>query len=70
MDNSHQAFKTSTALGGAVLRVRDREVLGRMRGIQASYPAHGRGGYLKKLLKVLGLVAVSRPRPYGLLARL
>jgi perosamine synthetase len=66
---SFGTLKTSTALGGAVLRVRDREVLGRMRGIQASYPAHGRGGYLKKLLKVLGLVAVSRPRPYGLLAR-
>ena len=39
-----------------------------MRGIQASYPSQGRGGYLKKLLDVLGLVAVSRPCPYGLLA--
>jgi dTDP-4-amino-4,6-dideoxygalactose transaminase len=66
---SFGTLKTSTALGGAVLRVRDREVLGRMRGIQASYPSHGRGVYLKKLFKVLGLVAVSRPRPYGLLAR-
>jgi perosamine synthetase len=66
---SFGTLKTSTALGGAVLRVRDREVLSRMRGIQASYPSQGRGGYLKKLLKVLGLVAVSRPGPYGLLAR-
>jgi dTDP-4-amino-4,6-dideoxygalactose transaminase len=66
---SFGTLKTSTALGGAVLRVRDREVLGRMRGIQASYPTQGRGGYLMKLLKVLGLVAVSRPRPYGLLGR-
>src|SRR5215211_621319 len=66
---SFGTLKTSTALGGAVLRVRDREVLGRMRGIQASYPTQGRGGYLKKLLKVLGLVAGSRPRPYGMLAR-
>jgi perosamine synthetase len=66
---SFGTLKTSTALGGAVLRVRDREVLGRMRGIQASYPTQGRGVYLKKLLKVLGLVAVSRPRPYGSLAR-
>src|ERR671911_1668278 len=66
---SFGTLKTSTALGGAVLRVRDEEVLGRMRGIQASYPTQGRGGYLKKLLKVLGLVAVSRPRPYGVLAR-
>jgi dTDP-4-amino-4,6-dideoxygalactose transaminase len=66
---SFGTLKTSTALGGAVLRVRDREALGRMRGIQASYPSQGRGVYSKKLLKVLGLVAVSRPRPYGLLAR-
>src|SRR5215210_7148486 len=65
---SFGTLKTSTALGGAVLLVRDREVLARMRGIQASYPLQSRGGYLKKLLEVLGLVAVSRPRPYGLLA--
>jgi|SRR5215207_6909849 len=65
---SFGTLKTSTTLGGAVLRVRDREVLCRMRGIQASYPSQGRGGYLKKLLKVLGLVAGSRPRSYGLLA--
>jgi perosamine synthetase len=66
---SFGTLKTSSALGGAVLRVRDREVLCRMRGIQASYPTQGRGAYLKKLLKVLGLIAVSRPRPYGVLAR-
>src|SRR5215217_6142879 len=66
---SFGTLKTATALGGAVLRVREREALGRMRGIQASYPSQGRGVYSKKLLKVLGLVAVSRPRPYGLLAR-
>ena len=66
---SFGTLKTSTALGGAILRVRDREVLGRMRWIQASYPSQGRGGYLKKLLKILGLVAVSRPGLYGLLAR-
>jgi perosamine synthetase len=64
---SFGTLKTSTALGGAVLRVRDKEVLGRMREVQASYPSQGRGVYLKKLLKVLGLVAVSRPRSYGLL---
>jgi perosamine synthetase len=66
---SFGTLKTSTALGGAILRVRDREVLDRMRWIQASYPSQGWGGYLTKLLKVLGLVAVSRPGPYGLLAR-
>src|ERR687897_1811816 len=66
---SFGTLKTSTALGGAILRVRDREVLDRMRWIQASYPSQGRGGYLKKLLKILGLAAVSRPGLYGLLAR-
>jgi perosamine synthetase len=66
---SFGTLKTSTALGGAVLRVRDREALRRMREIQAAYPVQRRGEYLKKLLKVLGLVAVSRPRPYGLLVR-
>jgi perosamine synthetase len=66
---SFGTLKTSTALGGAILRVRDKETLGKMRGIQASYPSQGRGAYLKKLLGVLGLVAVSRPRPYGLLSR-
>jgi len=66
---SFGTLKTSTALGGAILRVRDREVLDRMRWIQASYPSQGRREYLKKLLKVLGLVAVSRPGLYGLLAR-
>ena len=66
---SFGTLKTSTALGGAVLRVRDRDVLRGMREIQASYPVQRRGEYLKKLLKVLGLVVVSRPRPYGLLVR-
>jgi perosamine synthetase len=66
---SFGTLKTSTALGGAVLRVRDGEVLGRMRDIQASYPLQGRMGYLQKLLKAFVVVAVSRPRPYGLLAR-
>ena len=66
---SFGTLKTSAALGGAILRVRDREVLGRMRRIQAFYPPQGRGAYLKKLLRVLGLLAVSRPQPYGLVSR-
>jgi hypothetical protein len=66
---SFGTLKTSTALGGAVLRVRDRGTLRKMRHVQAGYPVQGRGPYLKKLLKALGLVTVSRPRPYGLLVR-
>ncbi len=66
---SFGTLKTSTALGGAILRVRDRGVLRKMREVQSGYPVQRRGPYLEKLLKALGLVAVSRPRPYGLLAR-
>ncbi|MGH3145980.1 MAG: aminotransferase class V-fold PLP-dependent enzyme [Rubrobacter sp.] len=66
---SFGTLKTSTALGGAVLRVRNEEVITRMRGIRADYPAQGRRAYAGKLVKVLCLVAASRPRPYGLLAR-
>ena len=66
---SFGTLKTSTALGGAVLRVRDREVLSRMCEIQASYPVQRRGRYAKKLLMALGLIVVSRPLPYGRLAR-
>jgi perosamine synthetase len=40
-----------------------------MRKVQVSYPPQGRGAYLKKLLRVLGLVAVTRPQPYGLVSR-
>ena len=64
---SFGTLKTSTALGGAVLRVRDRDVLRRMREKEDAYPEQRRGEYLKKLLKVLCLVAVTRPRPYWLL---
>jgi dTDP-4-amino-4,6-dideoxygalactose transaminase len=63
---SFGTLKTSTALGGAVLRVRDREALRVMRETQADYPVQRRGPYVKKLLMALGIVTVSRPRPYGL----
>ena len=66
---SFGTLKTSTALGGAVLRIRDHVVLREMRRKQARYPVQRRASYLKKLLISLGLVTVTRPRPYGLLAR-
>jgi perosamine synthetase len=66
---SFGTLKTSTALGGAVLRVRDRDALRKMREAQSHYPWQRRGPYIKKLLVALGLVMISRPRPYGLLVR-
>lgn len=64
---SFGTLKTSTALGGAVICVRDRVVLQRMRRIHAGYSVQRRRGYAAKLGKVFGLVAVSRPGPYGVL---
>jgi len=66
---SFGTLKTSTAFGGAVLRVRDRRVLARMREIQDAYPVQRRALYAKKLFGAFWLVAVSRPLPYALLAR-
>jgi perosamine synthetase len=66
---SFGTLKTSTALGGAVLWIRDHAVLREMRRTQTHYPVQGRAPYLKKLLISLGLVSVTRPRPYGWLAR-
>jgi len=66
---SFGTLKTSTALGGAVLRVRDRDALRKMRETQADYPVQRRSPYLKKLLTALGLVMISRPWAYGLLVQ-
>ena len=66
---SFGTLKTATALGGAVLRMRDHAVLREMRRPQADYPVQSRASYLKKLLLSLSLLSVTRPRPYGLLAR-
>ena len=42
---SFGTLKTSTALGGAVLRVRDRKVLRKMREAQSDFPVQRRGAY-------------------------
>jgi dTDP-4-amino-4,6-dideoxygalactose transaminase len=65
---SFGTLKTSTALGGAVLRVRDPEVLRRMRGLRAGYPVQRRSEYAGKLIRVLCLLAFTRPWAYGCLA--
>ncbi|HEX5104803.1 MAG TPA: DegT/DnrJ/EryC1/StrS family aminotransferase, partial [Pirellulaceae bacterium] len=48
---SFGTIKTATALGGALLRVRDRELLARMRAIAADYPLQPRRSYLQRVLK-------------------
>ena len=65
---SFGTLKTSTALGGAVLRVRDPEVLRKMRGLRAGYPVQRRSEYAGKLIRVLCLLAFTLPWAYGCLA--
>ncbi|WP_166175362.1 DegT/DnrJ/EryC1/StrS family aminotransferase [Rubrobacter tropicus] len=66
---SFGTLKTATAFGGAVLRVRDGEVLGRMREIEADYPVQTRREYAGRLLKGILLLGASRPGVYGFLIR-
>jgi perosamine synthetase len=65
---SFGALKTCTALGGALLRVKDRVVLGRMRAIQQLWPVQPRRGYAAGVLKFLVFSFATRPIVYGLLA--
>jgi perosamine synthetase len=44
-------IKTATALGGAVLRVRDAALRERMRERQAGWPVQGRGRFLKRVVR-------------------
>jgi len=62
-------IKTGTALGGALVRVRDRELRERMRGRQAGRPVQKRRAFLLRLLKYAAFKGLSYPRVYGLLVR-
>ena len=62
-------IKTATALGGAILYVRDPDTLRKMRNRQSLWPAQPRPGYAGRLLKSLVLVQATRPVAFGLLFR-
>jgi perosamine synthetase len=66
---SFGALKTCTALGGALLRIRDRALLGRMRIAQKGWRRQPRREYAVNVLKFLAFFVATRPLPYGLLAR-
>lgn len=57
-------IKTSAALAGGVLIVRDRQVLEQMRAAHASWPVQKSGAYAKRILKYAGLKAVTNPILY------
>jgi dTDP-4-amino-4,6-dideoxygalactose transaminase len=62
-------LKYATALGGAVLRVRDPALLERMRAIQATYPVQRTRAYLKRLLKFAALKILTTRAVLGAVTR-
>jgi dTDP-4-amino-4,6-dideoxygalactose transaminase len=62
-------IKTATALGGAVVRVRDDALRARMTELQQMYPVQSRWAYLRRLAKYAGFCVLSKPRVYGLAVR-
>jgi len=60
-------IKKATALGGAVLFVRDARLFQQMRIRQASYPVQSKGAYVRRLAKYGALMACSSPVAFGVL---
>jgi dTDP-4-amino-4,6-dideoxygalactose transaminase len=58
-------IKTATALQGALLRVRDADVLARMRAAHAGYPVQGKPAFMLRVLKYSLLKALSWRRVFG-----
>src|SRR6202521_1922698 len=65
---SFGAQKTGTALGGALLKVRDRSALERMRNLQRRWPVQARSAYAAGALTFFAFRIATRPLAYGALA--
>ncbi|TME42842.1 MAG: DegT/DnrJ/EryC1/StrS aminotransferase family protein [Chloroflexi bacterium] len=63
-------LKTATALGGAMLTVRNPQLLRRMRSIHLRWSVQKRIAHLKRIVQTAVFVALTKPAPYALLARL
>ncbi len=67
---SFGSIKTMTALGGALVRVADAQVLARMRAAQAQWPRQSLRRFSTKVVRTAMLLIVQRPRIYGAIAKL
>jgi len=65
---SFGALKTCTALGGALLKIKDPTLLERMRRVQGGWRRQSRREYAAQVLKFFAFFAATRPLPYRLLA--
>jgi len=61
-------IKTATAFGGGLVRVRDPEVLSRMRRLQCDWPLQTRRAFARRVIRCGALVALQHPLFYGLVA--
>jgi dTDP-4-amino-4,6-dideoxygalactose transaminase len=66
---SFGTIKTSTALGGGVLHLRDAELCRRLKDRQAQYPVQSRSAYFRRLLKYSGLKLLSTYPVFALFTR-
>lgn len=60
-------LKTSSALGGALLRIRNPRLRARMKALQAGYPVQGRWRFLKRVVRFAAIRLAMEPIPYTLL---
>lgn len=64
---SFGTIKTATALGGALLRIRDRQIFTRIRQRQSHFPMQTRAAFFRRLLKYGAIKAAGSPVVYGAL---
>ncbi|MCP5085044.1 MAG: aminotransferase class V-fold PLP-dependent enzyme [Alphaproteobacteria bacterium] len=62
-------LKTATALGGALINVRDSALRKKMHGIQDLYPVQPNGKQLNRIVKFAGLKLLTMPLIFGLIQR-
>ncbi len=62
-------LKTATALGGALLKIRDLSTLDRMRFRQLGWPLQKRSAHARRIAQTAAFMAMTRPVPYALLER-
>lgn len=60
-------IKTATALGGALLRFRDRGLLAAVRRRQAAYPVQSRRAFARRIGRIAVLKLLAAPVPFGVL---
>lgn len=61
-------IKTNTALGGAMMRIADPDLLARTRVVQSRYPRQENRQFRSRVLKYVAIKAVSQPFVFGAFA--